>query len=1001
MRFHRLTVTAFGPFAGTETLDFEELNDAGVFLLTGPTGAGKTSILDAICFALYGVVPGARGVKTLRSHHAPEGVAPQVELDVSLGDRRFLVRRTPEWWRPKKRGDGETRENASAVLLETTGGTERMISSRIAEVGHELGELLGMSSEQFMQVVMLPQGDFQKFLRASSDERQSVLQKLFRTHRFARIEDWLKDHSRSLAVAASGGEAEVRRLVDTLAHRAGVEVPEELRADRLGLATDGGVLTWADGLVGDAHDHQQDRRRVHEEALARCHAAEERARAGALLASARARRAVAQVTLAELEATTADAEDQAHRLARHDQAVGLVPLVELVDRTRTGRDRTMTLVEASTTELDALPETLRPTATDLAACRDHVGHLTDRLVDLRTALDKHAALGRHRATALRCGQELPVARQRLDDTTALAAALPRRRAELEEELADAGAVAGRLQQAGEELERARVRVEAARELPSAITARDEAARAATVARERAVAAREHHLDLVERRLRGMAAELAAELQDGSPCQVCGSQDHPRPAEASRDAVGEDEQTAAADAVDRARRAADRAAADETDARHRVERLEARCDGLDVERADAAVAAASAELGRCEEAAHRLVRLRSDVRELDAEREEVERLTQEQAARCTTLETELASATEAAAELEAELASVLGDQQVTVPELVDLHERAVAVTGRAVDALAAADQAATAHTEATDQALQAAQERGFTDLDDVRGAVLPQESAEELRLCLQERAGRREAARLTLADPELADLDETLCPDLPALEADAATARAQTDSLAGELSLAQERSGALRALRDDLVRALREWRPAHERHLVAESMAKLVRGMGADNQLQMRLSSYVLATRLDQVLDAANERLTQMRDQRYELRRTGRAARKGSQAGLGVEVLDSWTGELREPSTLSGGETFVVSLALALGLADVVGHESGGLRVETLFIDEGFGMLDPDTLDDVMDRIDELRAGGRSVGVVSHVTELRSRIATQVHVSKGRRGSTAAVRTLVA
>ena len=157
------------------------------------------------------------------------------------------------------------------------------------------------------------------------------------------------------------------------------------------------------------------------------------------------------------------------------------------------------------------------------------------------------------------------------------------------------------------------------------------------------------------------------------------------------------------------------------------------------------------------------------------------------------------------------------------------------------------------------------------------------------------------------------------------------------------------------------------------------MSKLVRGMGSDNQLQMRLSSYVLATRLDQVLAAANERLTQMRDQRYELRRTGRAARRGSQAGLGLEVLDSWTGDVRDPSTLSGGETFVVSLALALGLADVVGHETGGLRVETLFIDEGFGMLDPDTLDDVMDRIDELRAGGRSVGVVSHVTELRGRI----------------------
>jgi exonuclease SbcC len=178
------------------------------------------------------------------------------------------------------------------------------------------------------------------------------------------------------------------------------------------------------------------------------------------------------------------------------------------------------------------------------------------------------------------------------------------------------------------------------------------------------------------------------------------------------------------------------------------------------------------------------------------------------------------------------------------------------------------------------------------------------------------------------------------------------------------------------------------------------MARLVRGMGTDNQLQMRLSAYVLATRLDQVVEAANERLGHMRDQRYLLQRTGRATRKGSQAGLGLEVVDQWTGDVRDPATLSGGETFVVSLALALGLADVVTHEAGGTEIETLFVDEGFGTLDADTLDDVMDRLDELRAGGRAVGVVSHVSELRNRIPTQLHVDKTRTGSTVAVRTLV-
>jgi exonuclease SbcC len=213
-------------------------------------------------------------------------------------------------------------------------------------------------------------------------------------------------------------------------------------------------------------------------------------------------------------------------------------------------------------------------------------------------------------------------------------------------------------------------------------------------------------------------------------------------------------------------------------------------------------------------------------------------------------------------------------------------------------------------------------------------------------------------------------------------------------------MAEQRLSAMRSLVDRLDAALTAWAPARQDYELAESMSRLVRGMGGDNQLQMRLSAYVLATRLDQVLDAANERLSHLRDQRYLLQRTDRAARRGSQAGLGLEVVDQWTGDVRDPATLSGGETFVVSLSLALGLADVVTHEAGGVEIETLFVDEGFGALDADTLDDVMDRLDGLRAGGRTVGIVSHVTELRSRIPVQLHVDKTPAGSSIRMPALV-
>ena len=298
-----------------------------------------------------------------------------------------------------------------------------------------------------------------------------------------------------------------------------------------------------------------------------------------------------------------------------------------------------------------------------------------------------------------------------------------------------------------------------------------------------------------------------------------------------------------------------------------------------------------------------------------------------------------------------------------------------------------------------QAESSLAEQGFATVDEVRSALL--EPAELRRLAdeAQERARAAARAQDVLAETEQAATSADQ--EDPASLADARSdAEAAASASARRLHLAEARAEALDGLLVRLRGAIDSWTPLRDQSLRAESMSRLVRGMGHDNQLQMRLSAYVLATRLDQVVAAANERLGHMRDQRYLLQRTDRAARRGAQAGLGLEVVDQWTGDARDPATLSGGETFVVSLSLALGLADVVTQEAGGTEIDTLFVDEGFGTLDADTLDDVMDRLDGLRAGGRTVGVVSHVSELRNRIPTQVHVDKGRAGSSISVSTLV-
>ena len=248
----------------------------------------------------------------------------------------------------------------------------------------------------------------------------------------------------------------------------------------------------------------------------------------------------------------------------------------------------------------------------------------------------------------------------------------------------------------------------------------------------------------------------------------------------------------------------------------------------------------------------------------------------------------------------------------------------------------------------------------------------------------------------LAEPGADEVAAADLPDLPAL------AQAHEEALRG-LRDAHARQAATRTraerldrLTADLARAVAAWRPVSEELDVLTRLSAFVEGKAADNRLQMRLSAYVLAYRLSQVVAAANERLDRMSDRRYTLEHTGRRGAGETRGGLSLLVRDDWSGEARDPATLSGGETFVVSLALALGLADVVTQEAGGADLDTLFVDEGFGALDADTLDDVMDTLDSLRDGGRVVGVVSHVAEMRDRIPTQLLVSKSRGGSTVAI-----
>lgn len=421
-----------------------------------------------------------------------------------------------------------------------------------------------------------------------------------------------------------------------------------------------------------------------------------------------------------------------------------------------------------------------------------------------------------------------------------------------------------------------------------------------------------------------------------------------------------------------------------------------------EKTDLAVRDAADELAEAERA---LAALRESARAEPALAAEAERVVAEferLGERSRELAVELASRRTNAERLGAEserLAGRLDEARGKDPTLVARLERLAdeaELLREAVEAVKDERVTAAELVAARDQALGAVVEAGFLGLDDARAAVRSPVEREKKTARLRELAQEGAAVAAVLADPELVAAAAEPEPDLAGLRdardaADAAHARLLSERDRGEARLAR-----LAALRTELAECLRRWEPAEERHRLTERLATLTGGNSADNRWKMRLSSYVLGERLGQVVASANERLDHMSGGRYLLehnrdRSAGDRSRSGG--GLGLHILDSWTGVGRDPATLSGGESFITSLALALGLADVVSAEAGGVEIGTLFVDEGFGTLDEDTLDGVLDILDGLRDGGRAVGIVSHVAELRTRVPAQLHIRKERRGST--------
>jgi exonuclease SbcC len=1008
---HRLEIEGFGPFRRPQVVDFDAFAADGIFVISGRTGAGKSSILDAICFALYGSVPRYdTGEKRLRSDHSAPDDPTLVALEFSAGGERWRVERSPEYERAKRNGTGTTTAPPQARLFVWDGNGWEGRAARPRDVGEALHEILPLTQEQFLQVILLAQNRFARFLLASHGERQSLLRTLFGTRRF-------EEYENALELRRKDSEARLARDGDTLTHR--LDEADRLIADQ-GLGGDAADTTDpadADTASRIEHVRQAAKRAAYRaETAALSQDAARLARDAAEVALAdllahrdlQQRRDRARASVASLDADAAriravrEERDAAARaeLAREGIRALDVARAELEaaesDR-REARAEWSALADADATDADAadanaaaagadIEDAAGPTGAELAA---RIDEIKQAIGGWRVLLAREESIVERRAEYERGQAEL----------TALTAGVDASRAEREATIVRREALDARLMELAPALGGRPAAETLVADLDARIAAATEADRLAdevaaaeltALRADRALADESASLvNLRERRLRGHAGELAEKLVPGEPCAVCGGTEHPAPAPRGDDPVS-------ADDMDAAEARVALAVSQQRNASEALAKVRQAAAGARGKAGDRSAAQLADDRG---EAARALAVIAEAERESTTLRKEREDSAQTLAALDSALAAAMPRIDSLAQELAVSAASIATDDAAlaeargkfpSVAERIADAERVATAAERLRDAIATVDRCARAERTARARADADLAEAGF-ETTDAAVAALRDAAARSL---LDETIREHETA-LGAAKAVLLDLELQMLPDEP-IETEAAEA-ARRDTRDAWTTAVQQTLAADQT-RDRLDTLVRQSEAAQAgiaaalaEHETIERLAHTVAGK-APNTHRMKLETFVLAAELEEIVQAANLRLNEMSDGRYRLLHTDSLAARGAASGLGLEVLDAYTGRPRPAQSLSGGETFLASLALALGLAEVVTGRAGGIALDTLFIDEGFGSLDAETLDTAMRTLDELRQGGRTVGVISHVEAMKDQIPAQLLVEVAEDGS---------
>jgi len=991
MFFHELTMTNVGPFAGTISVDFARVAQSGLFLLEGPTGAGKSTILDSIVFALYGDVgvPHA-STERMRSSFAQPHEISEVTLVFETSAGVFRIQRTPAYDRLKKSGQGTTRQNSTVKLWRLSDPqsqpVDAPISTRHGEAESEILRIVGLNRVQFVQTILLPQGEFANFLRAKPESRRDLLQKIFGTDLYDRIAIELDNERR----IAHGDRAKAQEKVGhaLTAFLATIEAsPEQsdvLRAANLDSLPDL-ASSMVRHLTADAH--------ITESAVDRCEAesirTHEALRVGELQAQRQERKA--RLVARQLVLDRGHVDERAKRtlLQELEMVERVAPTHESLVRAQgtatSAEDKCRTMVELFEAKFAVAVDD--PTKQG-EAIRLHlqslepVVHLEQQLPQLLIDLSKQR-LRRDRLEA------------NLADLESEKDLLPARVTQL-----SADRDAARSLTAEIPLLKSAV-LDVARRLASSRTAvglADDSAVASQRVVEAELLAKAANSEfglLQQQRIDGIAGELATALVDGAPCMVCGALEHPQP-NRGKGLVDPSDLAQANERVDVL-----------------VASLSEAVDGLKGIEIDLATAIAAGGEQSVPE-----LEIALDLAETTLTR------SQEASSQLLSIEAELTAAQDAMASITASIDRTKEDLSECAHEVKVLNDQRLGATTQCEavreDFATVEDKVATLAEQAHELDVVARASGASRDAKNGLDAALENWNRAEQTLVLSGASPldellatqdviattRDDIAELdrehAIVDAGLAEIAEQaaddiseMIEDIPSLEvltsAAALASKARDEAKAKHQSVCALIARALTTV-DTLLLALKRSDAVKQSTAEIIRLSEIANATSLVNGPRISLPTYVLMSRFHDVIAAANTRLQAMSDGRFTLVHSFEKESQGRKSGLGIVVRDHHGECDRAPGDLSGGETFYTSLALALGLADVVTAEAGGVDLGTLFIDEGFGALDSETLDSVLTEIARLQQGGRVVGVVSHVDELKQRISDRIEVRRLPSGS---------